>query len=234
MNPSDQPVSHDPHDYSHEHRPAAFLAPDIAVRPDAPDFVEMPDVSAVPPAHEPLPVWLYIVCGIALFFAGSSYAGLDIEEGFYDAGMGAPAVSHEDVAENSAPLDPMALGKQLYQGNCANCHQASGAGQPGSYPPLAGSEYVLGSKEMLAAILLDGVQGSMTVKGGQYGTNVMPAWGPNLSNEKIADIMTYIRKQWGNNADEVKPDEVAAVRTKDASRSTPWESGDLEKMKAAK
>ena len=44
--------------------------------------------------------------------------------------------------------------RKLYSGNCANCHQASGAGQPGSYPPLAGSEWVLGSKERLAAIML--------------------------------------------------------------------------------
>lgn len=127
----------------------------------------------------------------------------------------------------------MSLGKQLYQGNCANCHQASGAGQPGSYPPMVGSEYVLGSKEMLAAILLDGVQGPLTVKGGQYGTNVMPAWA-NLSDEKLADIMTYIRKSWGNGADEVKPADVTAVRTKDASRSSPWVSSDLDKMKSAK
>jgi mono/diheme cytochrome c family protein len=237
VNPQDDPALHDPenvHDtYGHEVRPAAFLAPDLAVRSDASDFVEMPDVSTVPPQHEPLPVWLYVVCGVALFFAGSSYAGLELGEGYYDQGMGAPAVSHEDLAQAAAPTDPMSLGKQLYQGNCANCHQASGAGQPGSYPPMVGSEYVLGNKEMLAAILLDGVQGPLTVEGGQYGTNVMPAWA-NLSDEKLADIMTYIRKSWGNGADEVKPADVTTVRTKDASRSSPWSSSDLDKMKSAK
>jgi mono/diheme cytochrome c family protein len=237
VNDQDDPALHDPnnpHDnYGHEVRPAAFLAPDMAVRPDASDFVEMPDVSVVPPQHEPLPSWLYVVCAVALFFAGSSYAGLELGEGYYDVGMGGPAESHEDVAQAAAPTDPMSLGKQLYQGNCANCHQASGAGQPGSYPPMVGSEYVLGNKEMLAAILLDGVQGSLMVKGGQYGTNVMPAWA-NLSDEKLADIMTYIRKSWGNTGDEVKPADVTAVRTKDASRATPWSSADLDKMKSGK
>jgi mono/diheme cytochrome c family protein len=205
----------------------------MAVRPDASDFVEMPEVSAVPPQHEPLPVWLYVICGVALFFAGSSYAGIDFEDGYYDVGMGAPAGPLLAEAAAAAPTDPMSLGKQVYQGNCANCHQASGAGQPGSYPPIVGSEYVLGSKEMLAAILLDGVQGSLTVKGGQYGTNVMPAWA-NLSDDKLADVMTYIRKSWGNGADEVKPADVAAVRAKDASRTSPWASSDLDKMKSSK
>jgi mono/diheme cytochrome c family protein len=236
VNPVEEPLHdpNDPHDYSHEHRPAAFLAPDLAVRPDASDFVEMPDVSAVPPQHEPLPVWLYIVCGVALFFAGSSFAGLDLGQGYYDVGMGAPAVATEvGPQQPTPPPDPMTLGKTLYQGNCASCHQASGAGQPGSYPPMIGSEYVTGSKEMLAAILLDGLQGPVTVKGSAYGANVMPAWA-NLSNDKLADIMTYIRKQWGNNADEVKSEDVAAVRSKAGARSSPWTSPDLDKLKAAK
>ena len=219
-------------DSSHK-KPAAFLAPDLAVRPDASDFVEQPDVTSIPPQHEPLPTWLYVVCGVALFFAGSSYAGLELGTGYYDVGMGGPAVSHEDVALAAAPTDPMSLGKTLYNGNCANCHQASGAGQPGAYPPMVGSEWVLGSKPMLAAILLDGVQGPLMVHGSAYGTNVMPAWA-NLSDEKLADIMTYIRKSWGNTGDDIKPEDVSGVRSKDQSRSTPWGQPDLEKMKSAK
>jgi mono/diheme cytochrome c family protein len=214
-------------------RTAAFLAPDLAVRPDASDFVEQPDVTSIPPQHEPLPTWLYVVCGVALFFAGSSYAGLELGTGYYDVGMGAPTLSHEDVAPPAAPTDPMSVGKTLYQGNCANCHQASGAGQPGAYPPMVGSEWVLGSKEMLSAILLDGVAGPLSVHGGQFGANVMPQW-TNLSDEKLADIMTYIRGTWGNSAGAVKPEDVAAVRAKDASRTAPWAQSDLEKMKASK
>jgi mono/diheme cytochrome c family protein len=127
----------------------------------------------------------------------------------------------------------MDLGKQIYNGNCANCHQASGAGQPGAYPPMVGSEYVLGSQGMLAALLLDGIQGPLTVKNSPYGTNVMPAWA-NLSDEKLADVMTYIRKSWGNSADEVKPEEVTAIRTKEASRTAPWGEADLQQMKSMK
>jgi mono/diheme cytochrome c family protein len=219
-------------DSSHK-KPAAFLAPDLAVRPDASDFVEQPDVTSIPPQHEPLPTWLYVVCGVALFFAGSSYAGIELGSGYYDVGMGAPAVSHEDVAQSTAPADPMSLGKTLYNGNCANCHQASGAGQPGAYPPMVGSEWVIGSKPMLVAILLDGVAGPLSVHGGQYGTNVMPAWA-NLTDDKLADIMTYIRGTWGNSADAVKPEDVAAERAKAANRTAPWAQTDLEGMKNQK
>ena len=215
-------------------RPAAFLAPDLAIRPDASDFVEQPEIAAAPAARESLPPWLYVLCGVALFFAGSSFAGIEFDTGYYDEGMGAAATSAAaGPAVAAAPQTPMDIGKTLYNGNCANCHQASGAGQPGAYPPMVGSEYVLGSQGMLAAILLDGVQGPLTVENSPYGTNVMPAWA-NLSDEKLADIMTYIRKSWGNTADEVKPEEVAAVRAKESSRTQPWGQGDLQQMKTMK
>jgi mono/diheme cytochrome c family protein len=222
------------HDHNPEQKPAPFLAPDTAIRPDASDFIEQPDISASPSQRESLPLWLYLVCGFALFLAGSSYAGIDLGPGYYDQGVGAPAgPTHDDMAAAPEATDPMSLGKKLYNGNCANCHQASGAGQPGAYPPMVGSEWVLGSKEMLSAILLDGVAGPLNVHGGAYGTNVMPAWA-NLSNENLADIMTYVRASWGNAGDAVKPEDVASTRTKDASRATPWAEPDLMKMKGTK
>ena len=215
-------------------KPAAWLAPDLAIRPDAADFVEQPDLSTIPPQHEKLPVWLYLICGLALFLAGSSYAGIEFGPGYYDRGVGGPA--EPELAEAPAvaeSTDPMVVGKRLYEGNCANCHQKTGAGQPGSYPPMVGSEWVIGNKPMLASILLDGVAGPLSVHGDEYGSNVMPAWA-NLSNDNLAAIMTYIRKSWGNAGDDVKPEDVAAARTQDASRTSPWAESDLMKMKAEK
>lgn len=214
-------------------RPARFLAPDLAVRPDASDFVEQPDMTVVPPARETLPAWLYVVCGIALFLAGSSYAGIDFGSGYYDQGMGAPTEETATAGPVAEDTSPMAVGKKLYNGNCANCHQSSGAGQPGAYPPMVGSEWVLGSKPMLAAILLDGVSGPLSVHGNEFGTNVMPAWA-NLSDQNLADIMTYIRGTWGNSADAVAPADVTAARSKLASRTAPWAEADLMKMKGEK
>lgn len=188
------------------------------VQPGAPDFVETPDLPVMPVRdYEPLPVWLYLICGFALFMAGSSFTGFG-EIGRYDQGPGEPIVASSAGTAAAAPLDPMAIGKQVYGGNCANCHQASGEGQPGSYPPLAGSEWVLGDKAVLYAIMLHGLQGPLDVKGGTYGTQQMPGWGTTLNDEKIAAVMTYIRASWSNTADAVKPEEVTAARAKFAAK----------------
>jgi mono/diheme cytochrome c family protein len=192
--------------------------PDHAIQPDAPDFTETPDVEPLSNANEAIPFWVYLICGVALFFVGSSFTGFDIfGHDLLDQGPGGPApVSSAAIV--AAPETPADIGKKLYGQNCANCHQGSGIGQPGSYPPLAGSEYVLGNKDRLSLIMLAGVSGPLTVKGESYGTQVMPGWASNFTDDKLADIMTYLRTAWGNTANAVKGDEVAAARTKFASK----------------
>jgi mono/diheme cytochrome c family protein len=95
---------------------------------------------------------------------------------------------------------------------------------------LVGSEYVLGSKERLAAILLKGLQGPLTVAGGSFGTQAMPAQETILTPEKIADLMTYLRGSWGNTANAVTTDEVNAAKTKFASQSAAWTEAELLKI----
>ena len=204
--------------------------PDEALQPNSPDFKEMPAVPPLSETPEPMPIWLYVVCGFILFLVGSSFTGFQIfGQGMLDQGPGGPAVA-SSAAEAAAPATPMDLGKKVYGGNCANCHQASGEGQPGSYPPLAGSEWVMGSKERLAAILLKGVQGPLNVKGASYSTQVMPAQEASLTPEKIADLMTYLRGTWGNNAGPVSVDEVNAAKAKFASQKSAWSEADLLKI----
>jgi len=205
------------------------------LQPDAPDFVETPDVDPTPLSeHEPLPVWLYVVCGFALFMAGSSFAGFGAP-GLFDQGPDAAIVATSAVSGlSSAPLDPMDMGKQVYSGNCANCHQASGEGQPGSYPPLGGSEFVLGDKTTLACIMLHGLQGPVTVKGGEYGSQQMPGWATVLNDAKIAAVMTYIRASWGNKGDAVKPDEISAARAQSADHSDAYTKDTLKQAAAGK
>ncbi len=145
------------------------------VQPGAADFVETPDVLAAPEsAPEPLPVWPYPICGAALFLPVHPFTGFGGFD-YYDQGPGMPIVASAGAGpDTSKPADPMAIGKQIYNGNCANCHQASGEGQPGSYPPLGGSEWVVGDKTTLACIMLHGLQGPLTVKNGSYGSQQMP------------------------------------------------------------
>jgi mono/diheme cytochrome c family protein len=203
---------------------------DVALQPNSPDFVETPEIEPLSMEKEPLPIWLYVVCALALFFTGSSFTGFDIfGRGLLDQGPGGPTLS-SSTKQTEAPETPLERGKKVYGGNCANCHQPTGVGQPGSYPPLAGSEWVLGSKERLAALLLKGVQGSITVKGAQFGTQVMPAQEASLSPEKLSDLMTYIRASWGNTAGAVSVDEVNAAKAKFASQTAAYDEAGLLKI----
>jgi mono/diheme cytochrome c family protein len=204
---------------------------DDAIQPNAPDFIETPEVPALSTERESLPIWLYLLCGFALFLAGSSFTGFGIfGRDMLDQGPGGPVLASSSQTAVEAPATPMDLGKKIYGGNCASCHQASGAGEPGSYPPLDGSEWVLGSKERLAAILLKGLQGPLTVKGGSFGTSVMPAQEAVLTPEKIANLMTYLRGAWGNKAGPVTVDEVNAAKAKFASHSAAFTEPELLKI----
>lgn len=119
-------------------------------------------------------------------------------------------------------------GAAVYASRCVACHQASGAGLPGVFPPLAGSEWVTGKETTLAALVLHGVSGALTVKGSPF-NGAMPAFGAQLPDAELAAVLTHIRSQWGNAAAPVTADAVAAVRKDTASRTEPFK-GDAELM----
>jgi ubiquinol-cytochrome c reductase cytochrome b subunit len=102
-------------------------------------------------------------------------------------------------------------GASVFTQNCASCHQANGQGQPGVFPPLAGSEIVLGDKTRLGHILFYGLNGKIKVKGGDY-NGQMPAWKGQLSDGDIAAVLTYIRSTWGNKASPVTTADLAKVK----------------------
>ncbi len=103
-----------------------------------------------------------------------------------------------------------AKGEQVFTQNCASCHQANGAGQPGVFPALAGNKDVVAANpKMIEHTLLYGLQGKV-IDGKTYGAQ-MPAWKGNLSNDDIAAVITYIRSSWGNKASPVTAAQVAAV-----------------------
>jgi mono/diheme cytochrome c family protein len=200
---------------------------DDAIQPHAPDFIEMPEVPSLSMENEPVPIWLYILCGFMLFLAGSSFTGLDVfGHGLLDQGPGGPAIASAG-ATTEAPATPIELGKKIYSNNCASCHDNSGSGSPGKYPPMVASEYVIGSKERLAAILLKGIDGTLEVKGASYSGNVMPAQEAILSPEKMANLMTFLRGTWGNTAGPVSVDDVTKAKAKFASQTAAWSQAQL-------
>ena len=100
-------------------------------------------------------------------------------------------------------------GKQVYLEQCLACHQVDGLGVQGMNPPLAKTKFVLGDKKALVKIVLTGMQG-VEVDGEDYHGVMAPH--PDLTDQQIADVLTYVRNSFGNKATAVTPAEVKVVR----------------------
>ena len=135
----------------------------------------------------------------------------------------------EGNAAAAVALDPKVLGRRVFMGNCVACHQTTGLGLPGAYPPLAGSEWAMGPDERVIRIVLSGLSGPITVKGTSFNSS-MPSLGPLLRNEQLAAVLTYVRSEWGNNAPAVSPDKVKEIRAAVAGRTGPWAPEELLKI----
>lgn len=125
------------------------------------------------------------------------------------------------------PVKPVRSGAQVYVATCITCHQANGQGLRGAFPPLAKADWVTGRAEVPIAIVLHGMTGEIAVGGIKY--NVPMARLDTLSDQEIANVVTYVRSQWGNKAAAVTAADVAGVRTATKSRKTPWTPGELRK-----
>jgi mono/diheme cytochrome c family protein len=135
-----------------------------------------------------------------------------------------PSKSAATTPQAPAPVAVAADGAQIFASRCSSCHQATGAGLPGVFPPLAGSEWVNGDASKVAEILLLGINGPITVKGATF-HGVMPAFGHQLSDAEIAAVASHVRSSFGNKSPAVTADVVKAERAKLGNRSTPWAGG---------
>lgn len=121
------------------------------------------------------------------------------------------------AAASAAELTPQQQrGRTAYGLACAACHQFSGQGARGVYPPLAASDYLMADRERSIRIAIEGMGGRLIVNGAEY-NGVMPPPLIASDDQKIADVLTYIRSSWGNIGDAVSADEVKAVRAKVAA-----------------
>ena len=117
-------------------------------------------------------------------------------------------------------------GAQVYAAQCVACHQATGAGLPGVFPPLAGADWVTGKEALAANIVLHGITGKLTVSGKEY-NGQMPPFKDKLSDAEIAAVLSHVRTSFGNSAGVVAADAVKAAREAGKDRKDPW-SGDSE------
>ncbi|MEP7016195.1 MAG: cytochrome c [Verrucomicrobiota bacterium] len=182
---------------------------------------------------EPLSIWLIAVYGLAVFFGGAylgRYSGNFSGDGLDPLG-GPPPTKKIGAAgpggEAQAELSPRDRGKKIFSANCQTCHQATGLGIAGQYPPLAGSEFTTGGSRRPAMIVLKGLQGPVKVKGQMYGSAVMQPWDKTLTDQKIADVLTYERSEWGNSASPVTAEQVAAVRKELASHPGSFDEHEI-------
>lgn len=130
----------------------------------------------------------------------------------------ATAAAKPLTTEEQARFDD---GKALFAGFCAACHQPNGQGLAGLAPSLVYSQWVLGDARVLARIVLNGkTQENM----------VMPPWKATLGDEKIAALLTFLRRSWGHDADPVAPAVVAEARQATAGREEPFTEAELQEL----
>lgn len=182
---------------------------------------------------EPLSIWLIAIYGLTIFFGGAylgRYSGNFGGDGLDPLGGRQHSNKKGSSSTNEGPvvMTSAERGKKIFLANCAVCHQPNGLGAAGQgYPPLAGSEYVNGGTRRLAMIVMKGLQGPLTVKGQTFGSAVMQPWDKTFPDAKIADILTYIRQEWGNTGGPVAPEGIAALRKELANHPDSFTEADL-------
>jgi mono/diheme cytochrome c family protein len=127
--------------------------------------------------------------------------------------LGSMSFTAPEQSKKPAPISKavMERGKTVYDAVCAACHMPDGTGVPRLNPPLAGSRTLKGPKEKPIAIALKGLSG-VEINGDRY-DNVMASHA-DLTDQQLADVLTYARNSFGNKASLVTAAEVAKVRTK--------------------
>jgi cytochrome c oxidase cbb3-type subunit 2 len=168
-----------------------------------------------------------------------SFIESDIEADELVETAGTQTIDKESSSLPSWLSDQINSGKEIYMkaapggGLCFTCHQPNGLGIAGQFPPLADSDWVLGDKERLIKISIYGLMGEIEVNGVKYNNVMVPPGIPpgSLTDNQIADVLTYIRNDWGNSASSVSAEEVATVRESIKGRAPMqmWTAAELNK-----
>lgn len=116
-------------------------------------------------------------------------------------------------------------GKLIYAGLCAACHQPSGLGMEGLAPPLVDSEWVTGPSDRPVRIILHGMSGPVQVSGRTWSLEMPPL--PQFTDEDIAGVVTYIRREWEHTASPISPADVAKIRAQHQGRTKAWTAAEL-------
>lgn len=172
------------------------------------------------------PWWMYVIIILTLAF-GFFYMGRYLGE-ISDR----PHVLYTEPdthVEEEGELDMMVTGRQVYTRVCQSCHQQDGSGVEGAFPPLMGSDWVVGVPDRPVQIVLRGFEGEIIREGVSYDA-AMPGFGRLLSDQEAASVVTYIRNSFGNEAVEVTPEQVAQMREASENRTDAWTEEELDEF----
>jgi mono/diheme cytochrome c family protein/glucose/arabinose dehydrogenase len=131
---------------------------------------------------------------------------------------GAPRAAAALTAQEQQRFDS---GRSVYAANCLGCHQDDGRGLPGLAPPLAGSAMVLAPAGVTARIVLNGKEGAV---------GLMPPIGGKMSDDEVAAVLTYIRREWGNTGSPIDAATARDIRAISATRTRPWTDEELARI----
>jgi mono/diheme cytochrome c family protein len=176
--------------------------------------------------NQPVPLLVSLIT-LAVVLFGAGY--IVLSESFGRADLG-DRRTLADLA-GPAPKTGGADGKQLFTVHCVACHQATGKGLPGVFPPLDGSEWVNGDPRVVANILLHGINGELSVMGQTY-KGAMPAFG-QLDDADLAAVISHVRSAWSNKSAPLATELIGKER-KESQRTTPFAGGDELKALATK
>ncbi len=127
-------------------------------------------------------------------------------------GINSPSTSHNAPPQHLSAAERVQFerGQQVYNQTCFVCHQPNGNGMPGQIPPLARSDLLMADKTGAIRGVIQGRNGEITVNGKKYNGIMVPF--PQLTDEQVADVITYVRNSWGNAGTTVTPQEVHQIR----------------------
>ncbi len=156
-------------------------------------------------------IWRIIYKGDKTEFGEAQLAAMNVRKMTASNIKTPDEIKDKIVPEGMEDIDEANLseGGKLFNTFCSVCHQRNGLGTD-RFPPLNGTKWVLGDKETLIKVVLNGMRGEIQVKGKSY-TNTMPRL-DLLKDEEIAGILTYIRESFGNEVSEISAEEVANIR----------------------
>ena len=183
-------------------------------------------------ARRVLPMWMVGLLGVLLYW-GCNYT--DDNGGTFNALVYRPYLSTNqlnDFRPKGQGDIVLAHGEKVFKTICSPCHMPTGSGDPTRFiPPLAGSDWVnTQGPNRIIRIVLNGLNGPITVKGQSFSGTAMLPWRDTLSDQDIAAVLTFVRSSWGNKAPPVAPEQVKKIRDATAGKGGNWTPEELQQI----